>query len=170
MTGVRGAVRAQRDDERLLLDRDRLAALVQRTEIVEPVLGRHGAGLLESPAEQGAGRLVVEDDVAGPVHEKRWGGQAARAGSGPGLARAASATKRPRPNSKPPSVAGHAVSSFSQPGACETIQGRNRVAGSGSPPCAPRRRPACRSRDARGPRATCRAPPRRHPRAGRKQS
>ena len=74
--GVRGLVGPQRACQRLVLDRDRLPVVVERTEGVDPVLRRHRAGLLEPAAEQGAGRVVEEDDVAGQVHEERRGRQA----------------------------------------------------------------------------------------------
>src|SRR4051794_15610004 len=69
------AVCPQGGRQRLLLDRDAVALLVDRAEFVNPVLRRHGAALLEAPAEQRTGGLVVEDDVAWLVHEDGGGRQ-----------------------------------------------------------------------------------------------
>jgi hypothetical protein len=73
---VRGAVRAEGDRQRLLLERDRLAAVVERAERAQPFLRRYPIPSLERPAEQRLGGLVVEQDLAGAVDEEARRGQA----------------------------------------------------------------------------------------------
>ena len=72
VTGVRGAVGPQR--QRRAAARSigiGSSDLVERAEVVQPVLGRHRPALLEPAAQQRAGGLVVEDDVVRSRREKR---------------------------------------------------------------------------------------------------
>src|SRR5437764_1478847 len=69
VTGVCGAIGSQRDGNRLLFERDGFAAFVKRAEIIKPRFGRHRAALLEPTTHQRARRLVIKDDVVGPVSE-----------------------------------------------------------------------------------------------------
>jgi hypothetical protein len=71
--GVGGVAVANRDHERQLVVGERLALVVEGAEDRAPLFGADGAELLVAFAEQGAGRLVVEDEDAALVDEERRG-------------------------------------------------------------------------------------------------
>src|SRR5205807_3733935 len=67
---VRRARFADRDRQRQLLERERIAVEVLWREAPAPILGCHGAGLLEADPEQLAGGLIEEQQVARLVDEE----------------------------------------------------------------------------------------------------
>jgi hypothetical protein len=72
---VGGAIGPERLGDLLLLERDRIArSRVEGAERAEPLVGAELGVALESSAQQGAGRLVVEEDLAGAADEE--GGRA----------------------------------------------------------------------------------------------
>src|SRR4051794_31571344 len=73
---VGGAARPKGLRGRQLLDRDWASLIAERSHRVAPLFGRHATGFLERDAEQRARRLVVEDQGALLIDQKRRGGEA----------------------------------------------------------------------------------------------
>ena len=67
---------AQRNHQRELIERDRLAIAADRSEPRPPLLGLHPARLFERDSEQRAGGLVVEQQQSAVVDEERGDGDA----------------------------------------------------------------------------------------------